>query len=73
MTNIWGLKKKLKEMRNKLKNSEKELGNEYRNRRKDWDKIDYLTRKIRHLEIKMAHYRSKIKKIKLERKKKIGK
>lgn len=67
--NIHGLKKKLREMRIDLKKSQMELGKEYRNKHKDWNKIDYLESNIRHLEKRMEYKRFLIKKMKSERRK----
>lgn len=71
--NIHGYKLKMKGMRINIKKTEKELNEECRKRRKDYDYIDFLRKKLIHTDIQLNKTRNIVKQMKKARIKKIGK
>lgn len=60
-------------MRNNIKKTEKELNEECRKRKKDYDLIDELRLKLIHIDVQLNKTRNIVKQMKKDRKKKVGK
>ena len=63
----------MKGIRNSIKQIEKELNEEYRKRRKDYNLIDYLNKKLIHLDVQLNKTRNIVKQLKKQKIKKVGK